>query len=408
MADTYAFIMAGGGLSGLTLAYELCRQPAFEGRKILIVDREKKVQNDRTWCFWATEAEILPPVVHKTWSHAWFFGENITRSMSLAPYQYGMVRSADYYHWITDQLQKYAQVSFLHTNIHDIDPRRGVVRTGSGDFHGDWILNSALSAFPLLPDGHLLFPQVPFSVSGQGQKEKYENFSARYPNRTFMLQHFKGWYIETEEDVFHPQEMTLMDYRIEQKGETRFVYVLPLSEKSALIEFTIFSEKLAPPEEYERVLSQYIPQYVTEKKYRIVEKEAGIIPMTDFPFGPLREGRMIRIGTAGGFVKASSGYAFLRTLRRLRAFAANWADNDVPDERLLRSHRRFQLYDRIVLRVLHNGELSGKSVFSTMFQKIPVADIFCYLDEDTRLPVEWRIANVFPKLPFLKASFQLI
>ncbi len=398
--------MAGGGLSGLTLACELAKQAAFAGKKILIIDREEKKSNDRTWCFWATGKEYLPPVIHKSWDYAWFYGEGIEKKLSLSPYRYCMVRGLDYYQWVRKQIEQYPSVSFLYADIKNLDETNGAVHTSEGTFYADWILNSAFSPFRLLPDDSALFPRTPFSVSGEAEGRSYAALAKACPQRTFFLQHFKGWYVETDNPVFNPQEMTLMDYRIEQKGETRFVYVLPFSDRRALVEFTVFSARLAAPEEYNQVLRDYMEQFFPDHPYRVIEQEAGIIPMTDRSFGPLRVGRMINIGTAGGFVKASSGYAFLRTLRRLRAFAANWADYEVPDERLLTSPARFHLYDRIVLRVLRNGDMTGKSVFSTLFRKIPVSDIFCFLDEDTRFPTEFRIANIFPKGPFLKAAFQ--
>ncbi|MEO1385612.1 MAG: lycopene cyclase family protein, partial [Bacteroidota bacterium] len=48
----------------------------------------------------------------------------------------------------------------------------------------------------------------------------------------------KGWYIQTKQSFFNPEEMILMDFRIPQDEDVRFVYVLPVSENKALIEFT--------------------------------------------------------------------------------------------------------------------------------------------------------------------------
>jgi lycopene beta-cyclase len=48
----YDFILSGGGLAGLSLAYHLINSP-LRDRSILIVDKDAKQQNDRTWCFWA-------------------------------------------------------------------------------------------------------------------------------------------------------------------------------------------------------------------------------------------------------------------------------------------------------------------------------------------------------------------
>jgi len=406
----YTYIFAGGGLSGLTLAHQLAQQPAFRHQKILMIDRDDKTRNDRTWCFWATENELLPPVIYKTWDTAFFFGQHFERKLQLAPYRYCMIRGIDYYNWVKQQLSQYPNITRIQTNIHHISPEKGIVSTDVGDFSGDWILNSAFSSLPLLPEGHTLFPKTPFSVqapSMTGQQSLTQaDMAARHPSRTFLLQHFKGCIIETPDNQFNAEEMTLMDYRIEQNGETRFVYVLPLSERRALVEFTIFSEKMSPPEVYDQVLEKYIKEQLKIKNYQVEASEFGIIPMTDWNFGALQTGKMINIGTGAGFVKASSGYAFLRTQRKLSRFALDWAAKGVPNTHLLRSQPRFAFYDRILLRVLRNGHISGKTIFSKLFQNTPTALILRFLDEDTSMADDFKIINIFPKIPFLKALWQ--
>ena len=48
-----------------------------------------------------------------------------------------------------------------------------------------------------------------------------------------------------------------MDFSVEQKGNTRFMYVLPTSKNEALIEYTLFSKDLLPKEEYETENKNY-------------------------------------------------------------------------------------------------------------------------------------------------------
>ena len=74
-----------------------------------------------------------------------------------------------------------------------------------------------------------------------------------------------------------------MDFNIEQKKETRFLYVLPLDSKNALVEYTLFSANLLEKKEYEEGIQSYLKnQGFTE--YEIEEKEQGNIPMSSFPF----------------------------------------------------------------------------------------------------------------------------
>jgi lycopene beta-cyclase len=47
-----------------------------------------------------------------------------------------------------------------------------------------------------------------------------------------LKQHFIGWFIETKENHFEADAATFMDFNIEQKGNTRFMYILPISKKN--------------------------------------------------------------------------------------------------------------------------------------------------------------------------------
>ena len=48
-------------------------------------------------------------------------------------------------------------------------------------------------------------------------------------------------------------------------------------------------------------------------EYQISETEFGIVPMSDEIHEMHPSPKIVRIGTAGGFVKASSGYSFQRS-----------------------------------------------------------------------------------------------
>ena len=70
----------------------------------------------------------------------------------------------------------------------------------------------------------------------------------KYP---VLQQHFIGWFVETEEDVFDELTPKFMDFTVEQRGNTRFMYVLPFSKNKALVEYTLFSAEPLAKKEYE-------------------------------------------------------------------------------------------------------------------------------------------------------------
>ena len=402
---TYDIIFAGAGLSGLTLALELARRPAFREKKMLLVDRDHKQQNDRTWCFWASDDEPLPPVVYQSWDRCRFFSPEFETVMDISPYRYRMVRGIDFYNWAKNELKKYPNIDLCAADITGIDAERGLVQTSVGEFSATHVFNSAFTKTRILPKAGAHYPNPPLSVlngtSAEGSPPNHNGHSC-------LLQHFKGWMIETADPVFDPAAMTFMDFRIPQHGQTRFVYVLPFSPTRALVEFTVFSPALLNMEEYKTELQGYIQNFLKINRFEILEEEFGVIPMTDIPFPNRAEGRVIHIGTAGGFVKASRGYAFKRTQRKCRAFADAWERNGRPDPAFFRSTRTFRIFDSIFLRVLANRNELGGAVFTDLFRKLPPDLVLRFLDEDSTFAENFRLVNAPQRRPFWQAMLQQI
>lgn len=410
-------IIAGSGLSGLTLALECARRPYFRDKKILLIDRDTKTKNDRTWCFWATDEEVnaLPPVVFRSWDHCLFFGQTFEGPLNIAPYRYRMIRGLDFYTWAKTELDKSPHIHRVTANITGLNAETGLVSTDQGDFYGNWVFNSALIKIPLLPERSALYSNPPltsisnpFAMPDSERSSANERLSEATHQFTRLLQHFKGYLIETPVAAFDPDAVTFMDYRLDQKGETRFVYVLPFSQNRALVEFTVFSPALCEPEVYDAELKRYIHEFLKISDFRIEEQEFGVIPMSDYPFTPTAEGRVIHIGTAGGFVKASSGYAFKRTQRKLRAFADAWEKTGAPNPTLLRSSWRFRFYDSVMLRVLKENAVSGSEFFTGLFQKLPAALVLRFLDEDSTFADDIQLLGAPPTWPFFKTALKQI
>ena len=374
-------IIAGGGLAGLTLALECSKHTFFDDKKIVILDRDDKSTNDRTWCFWAANAVFLPPVLFRSWKNCRFFGEDFDRALNIEPFTYHMIRGLDFYQWAKSVLNNKPNIVWIKANIESIDSLNGVVKTNAGVFKGAWVFNSAFRA----------------KIEEPQPNDQY----------TQLLQHFQGWVIQTTEAQFDPSTITLMDYRVAQKGDTRFVYVLPFSETEAMVEFTVFSTALCSKEEYTVELNNYINKYLQITDFKIKETEFGVIPMVDIPLKN-QEGRVVNIGTAGGFVKGSSGYAFMRTQRKIKGFVENWVLSGAPDPAILRSSWRYRFYDSVMLRVLKNKTVAGSRFFSMLFQHLPAALIFRFLVEVSTFADDIRLMRVPPIWPFLKTAMKQI
>ncbi|MEL7020908.1 MAG: lycopene cyclase family protein, partial [Bacteroidota bacterium] len=218
-----------------------------------------------------------------------------------------------------------------------------------------------------------------------------------------VRQHFKGWIIRSSQPAFDPNVATFMDFRIEQKGETRFVYVLPQNEYEAMVEGTIFSNQLLTDAAYDKINADYIQKYLGIDEYEILEEETGQIPMTDFPFKRHYDKRIINIGTTGGLVKPSSGYAFVRIQEHASAIVQALQKGHAPLLTPNWYRQRFRFYDAILLNVILQDRLTAKTVFTELFKHNSVASIFNFLNEKNKNFSEFSLMWTLPKLPFIQA-----
>jgi lycopene beta-cyclase len=199
-----------------------------------------------------------------------------------------------------------------------------------------------------------------------------------------------------------------MDFRINQKGDCRFMYVLPKTKFEALVEYTIFSDTLLEQEEYEFELKKYCQEELKLENYEIQEMEYGIIPMTNEPIPKTQSGQVINIGTAGGHTKASTGYTFAFIQKKCRKIASNLANDKLPLIGLDSKFDKYLLFDSIFLRVLSEGNLPAWRVFNDLFQKLPPKTVFDFLDESTNLLTDIKVMNSTHIPTFLKAALKEI
>jgi lycopene beta-cyclase len=394
-------------LAGLSLAYNLINSP-LRDRSILIIDKDAKQQNDRTWCFWEEQPTLFDEIAYRVWHRLRFVSEDFTREFDLAPYRYQMIRGLDFYNFTRERLAQCANVTFVRGNIDRVDDGadRATVIIDGKSFTGSWVFDSTLppslrgSVPPGVEPGPFP-PQHGGGPLGAAGKPPIANDHSHHLN-----QHFRGWEIEVDRPVFNPQLPTLFDFRTPQAGHMRFIYTLPFAENRALIEYTLFSSCLLISEEYDAGLKNYIEEVLGIKQYHINHVEAGIIPMTDHPF-PRRLGqRVMSIGTKGGRVKPSTGYAFLRIQRDSATIVQSLIKHDQPFE-IPAQPKRFGLHDSILLNLMTHHPDDLKPIFTLMFRNNPIQRIFRFLDETATLNEEMHFIFSLPPWRFLQALFRL-
>ena len=79
MTKHYDYILAGGGLAGLSLACHLVNSP-LRDRSILIVHPDTKERNDRTWSYWTRQPGLFDGAVTHAWDSLRFVGNGVETS----------------------------------------------------------------------------------------------------------------------------------------------------------------------------------------------------------------------------------------------------------------------------------------------------------------------------------------
>jgi lycopene beta-cyclase len=374
----YDYIFAGAGAAGLSLLTRMIASGKFSDKKILLIDKAPKTSNDRTWCFWEKENSFFEEIVYRKWDHLLFESNTFSAPLDIAPYQYKMIRGIDFYNFCFHLIKQQANIEIVYGEIRF--ERLNENKTSL--YIDDLELNTEKS---------IVFNSIPFA-------------SPSHKKTLHLLQHFKGWIIETNEKKFDSGVATLMDFRVQQDHGATFVYVLPLDANRVLVEYTLFTEKLLSTESYDKELHNYISQFMQLREYTVKEEEFGIIPMTNARF-PFYQNGIYHIGTAGGQTKASTGYTFQFIQKQSRHIVERLESNQSLND-ITSTPARFRFYDSVLLQLLVDKIPEGHEIFTRLFRCNKASDIFKFLDNETTLREELRIISSLQFAPFLKAAIK--
>lgn len=374
----YDYIFSGMGLSTMMILYKMIQAERCSGKSILVIEPQKERHNDRTWCFWEKGSGDWDFLLKKSWKEAYFLTEEMWVNCLGPSYEYKMIESGTFYEFILKEIKQCEAIRIVHDKV--IDFKEGLdfvsIITERNQYETEFFFNSVLDHIAI------------------------QNNNS-YP---LLQQHFMGWFIQTEFPFFDEERVTFMDFSVFQKGNTRFMYVLPVAANKILVEYTLFSSDLLAVEEYETEIENYLKSKgITD--FRIVAKEKGIIPMTSYPFWNKNTKRVLHIGSAGGWTKASTGYTF-KNSEKLSNEVVDLLKKDIIDFTYFKKANRFTFYDRLFVKVLYDENALGKLLFSRMFSKVKPDVILRFLDEESSFIEELKVIWACPKWPFVKALFK--
>jgi lycopene beta-cyclase len=360
----------GAGLAGLSFAEALLAH--VPGVSISIFDvRPRLPHPPRTFCFFRDiHSDNALPLTHE-WSRVSFAGPNFRRTIPCPQTPYALVRGEDIFSKLLTGLEE-AQVSFMW--------ECGAVEASPRTITADGITKR----FDLVVDAAFIPTE----------------------NTATLWQSFAGLWVRAEQPIFDPDTALLMDLDVgELNASVRFVYLLATSPTTALIEHTVFARQpLSRDEHISECHTWAMRQEYTD--LTISDTEYGRIPM-----GLVRQSAsaaLPRIGTAGGAVRASTGYAFQTTLRQvdqlaLLIAAALQKGENLPTLTSPPLPLWMRMADRLFIKALANAPRKGQLIMNELLRTAPEGELLSFLAGTASLPEAVRVMKCVPKYTMLKA-----
>lgn len=284
-------IILGGGLWGSLLAYRLWQvAPDVE---FILIEKKTKLGGNHTWCFFGTDLSKdhmtwLSPFIHKSWDAYSVEFPKVSRTLKTP------------YHAITSQE--------LHDHVVNTLPAHRIS------------LNTSLSLEEAKKMGA-------FVIDARG----------KYTVSASGFQKFAGLHIKTKRPhgLEHP---IIMDATVQQKEGFRFIYYLPWSEDTLLIEDTRYSLN---PEILRPEFSESISLEIMKRGWEISEvfrAEEGSLPI---PLEPISIAHDEQVVSLAGLFHDTTGYSLPIGVKLIDKLVAQ--DFSLSNTRKTVSHFRDEL-----------------------------------------------------------------
>lgn len=397
---SYDYIIAGAGAAGLSLLHYLMEAPSLVSKSILVIDKSFQKTNDRTWCFWDKNISSFENLVKNRWDTISIHAEGFDKELPTTPFSYKMIQGIDFYNAVLSKAKTKTNIHFQEATILDItaidstNPSKGAKVEWEGSAAiGQYVFSSLL----------------PFQMNQLATAAVYSNSlqsSVHSKNKSpFLWQHFKGRVVQFDTPVFNKAIAKLMDFNVPQQGATAFMYQLPLNEKEALVEYTIFSENVLAISQYDEVLDAYLAKAFPGATYITKHDEIGAIPMTQIELAST-QAPIYTIGALGAAIKASTGYAFQFIQEQCKNIVTQ-LELGLPLQTKVHNTRH-QFYDAVLLHVLFYHKMKGAEIFKRIFAKNEAATVFKFLSNTSTIMEDIKIMRSLPTSIFLPAAIKVL
>lgn len=361
----------GGGCAGLSLARDIAGRNGGK-RQVTVFEPRTHYENDRTWCYWSLKGEADDTLVSRRWQ-AWQFskaGEAVIQRSSQS--QYCLVSGSDFY---TDALAKIQRAEgfelLLGVEVNAVESCVGGFKVTTTA--GEYLARRVVDTRP---------PEITAEI----------------------YQAFEGVEIETAHAIGDPEIPSLMTHMQSDGDGFGFDYLLPLGPNRWLVEATVFSPDPGCGNHLSEKLQASLHRIIPDGNFHCLRREKGMIPMGyRLPKADGNKDR-VKAGTAGGAVRAASGYAYRRIQRWSQECAQRFTDSGEvighPEDSWVQRKMDF-----LFLKVLRNEPELAPELFCRLARGIS-ADAMARFMMDRAggldlLAVVWAL----PKRPFLRQLF---
>ena len=272
--NKYDYIIIGAGCAGLSLAYRLLNK----NYKICILESNKNInEKNKLWSFWDTKKTPFNHLIKKRWESLIIKNKSESIKIDCKDYNYQSINSSDFNNYIINKINKNINFDLIFSEkVENITKNNNEV-----------ILTTSKNIY----------------------KCKHIFDSSPNIQKVFMWQKFFGAYVEAEEEIFDEKSPIFMEFT-DTENKFHFMYILPFSKKTALIESTYFSCHEEKEMLDENFIDSYMHKKYPNKKYIIQKTEFGKIPM-DTKINSITEDYITKIGSYSGATRASTGYTFI-------------------------------------------------------------------------------------------------
>ena len=219
------------------------------------------------------------------------------------------------------------------------------------------------------------------------------------------LQHFKGFIIETDNEIFDDSTAILMDFRCDQSNGIQFIYLLPITKKKALIEPTIYSYRIESDEFYYKSMEKYLKEIYKVNKFKIISEEKGAIPLASFKNDYIPN--VVNLGLKGNANRISSGYTFYFIQKQVKDLSRKVNLSHKINNSKIHS-KLINFLDRIFIDVLKSNPSKAPQIFQSFGKSFNGDDMAFFMSSKIRIiPILKMIFNLPTKI-FIKSFIRCL